>query len=177
MKNRFLKLISVAAFVVFAMAIQIQVFAQDKSEEDLTTDQQEFDLIDSGVGSKAIEGVWDARVTIINCDTGNPIAMFRAMDMFHNGGTFTDTNAAPPNTRGPGFGTWEYLGRRQFNAVLRFFLYNPDGSFAGVRRIAQDIRLNRSGDEWESTVAITVFDPAGNQISTACATATATRFE
>jgi hypothetical protein len=176
MKRTLIKTIGASVFTLLVSVTfaQISVWAQDAN--DSSEIQLEAESRAISANARKIEGVWDARVTLRNCQTGTPIAMFRAMDMFHRGGTVTDTNAAPPSTRGPGFGTWEYLGHRRYNAVLRFFLYNPDGSFAGVRRIAQDIELNRGSDEWNNTVGITVFDPGGNVIATACATATATRF-
>jgi hypothetical protein len=128
-----------------------------------------------GKGARALEGTWMVNVTIRNCDTGAPLAAFKAMDMFIQGGSLVDTNAAPPSTRGPGFGSWESVGYHDFRSTLRFFLYNPDGSFAGVRRIAQDISMDQTDDAWASTVGITVFNPAGDQVATACGTAVAVR--
>lgn len=176
MNRKLLKITVVKALVLltFGFSGQVCLRAQDSADSFQGSSESASARPNQ---PKDIEGVWDSRVTIRNCQTGDVIAMFRAMDMFHRGGTLTDTNAVPPSTRGTGFGTWEYLGHARYNVLLRFFLYNPDGSFAGVRRIAQDIALNRGGDEWTSTVSITVYDPAGTLTATACATATATRFQ
>ena len=130
-----------------------------------------------GKGSRAIEGTWNVLVTIRNCETGAPVASFRAMDIFIQGGSVIDTNAAPTSTRGPGFGSWEFLGDHDFRSTVRFYIYNPDGSFAGVRRLAQNYSMGADNNSWESTVAITVFDAAGNMIATACGTAIASRAE
>jgi hypothetical protein len=130
-----------------------------------------------GRGSRAIEGTWDVVVTIRNCETGAPVATFKAMDMFIQGGSVVDTNAAPPSTRGPGFGSWEFVGDHEFRSTVRFYMYNPDGSFAGVRRLAQTYSVSVDNNSWESTVGITVFNPAGTMIATACGTAIASRAE
>ena len=132
---------------------------------------------DEGRGSRAIEGTWNVLVTIRNCQTGAPLASFKAMDIFIQGGSVIDTNAAPTATRGPGFGSWEFVGGHDFRSTLRFYIYNPDGSFAGVRRLAQVYLMGADNNSWESTVGITVFDPAGNTVATACGTAVATRAE
>ena len=132
---------------------------------------------DEGRGSRAIEGTWNVLVTIRNCETGAPVATFKAMNIFIQGGSVIDTNAAPTATRGPGFGSWEFVGDHDFRSTLRFYIYNPDGSFAGVRRLAQVYSMGADNNSWESTVAITVFDAAGNMIATACGTAIASRTE
>jgi hypothetical protein len=130
-----------------------------------------------GRGSRAIEGTWNVVVTIRNCETGAPVATFKAMNMFIQGGSVIDTNAAPTSTRGPGLGSWEFVGDHDFRSTLRFYIYNADGSFAGVRRLAQNYSMAPDNNSWESTVAITVFDAAGNMIATACGTAVASRAE
>jgi hypothetical protein len=131
-------------------------------------------------GARAIEGLWNTAVTIRNCQNGDPILTFRAMDLFNQGGTEVDTNNAVPSAmfpsvRPPGFGIWQYLGVRRFSVNIRFFLFNPDGTPAGHRRIVQDILLSENNDTWESTVATTNYDLNGNVTSTGCATASATR--
>src|SRR3982750_2663847 len=123
--------------------------------------QRNGDQSNLSANARSIEGVWDAQVTIRNCASGIPGPTFRAMDLFIRGGSVVDTNSAPPSTRGPGMGTWEHLGGQNFTSTLRFFLYNPDGSLAGVRRIAQNIELNDAGDAWSSTVNIVVTAPNG----------------
>lgn len=178
MKKRLLKIIGLSSMAFFTILAISPVSARAQKAVGDTGSENKTELLASvGKGARAIEGTWNAVVTIRNCQTGNPITTFRAMDMFIQGGSVMDTNAAPPNTRGPGFGSWEYVADHGFTSTIRFFLYNPDGSFAGVRRIAQEIQVNEANDGWDSTVAITVFDPAGNQVATACATAVGTRAE
>ena len=97
------------------------------------------------------------------------------METFLSGGGLVDTNAAPPSTRGPGFGRWEYQGGSQYTATFRFFLYNADGTLAGVRRVSRTIDLD--GDSLTSTISIEVFDTNDALISSGCGTEIATRVE
>ena len=177
MKHSFLKAIGFLAFgLVLTLAIvnfvsnthvQAQAVDQKASEPETTS----F----TGKGARALEGTWNVVVTLRDCQTQAPVGTFRAMDLFIQGGSLVDTNSAPTATRGPGFGSWEYVGEQQFTATFRFFIYNPDGTFAGVRRVAQEISMGADNNSWESTVANIIFNPAGTPIATGCATASAVR--
>jgi len=178
MKKISLKAISgVALAVIFVLtAAPILASAQEAKDKQIEQRQEEsFEISASAKKEERIEGVWDSRVTIRNCQTGNPLTTFRAMDTFIRGGSLVDTNASPPTTRGPGFGRWQYVSGGQYTATFRFFLYNADGTFAGVRRVTQTIDLE--GDDLNSMVTVEVFDTNDTLISTACATSTARRVE
>ncbi len=74
MKIRFLKSISSMALasVLTLTVTQISVFAQSAQKQ------------------QGIEGVWDVRITVVQCDTGKVISTGgRAMLMFINGGGVT----------------------------------------------------------------------------------------
>lgn len=179
MKRSFLKAIGlfVLGLVVIPAFNHIGVRAQARDEViDIKASQTETTSF-TGKGARALEGTWNVVVTLRNCDTGAPVGTFKAMDLFIQGGSMVDTNAAPPTTRGPGFGSWEYVGEQQFTATLRFFIYNPDGSFAGVRRVAQEISMGDDNNSWESTVTNIIFNPAGTPIATGCGTTVAVRAE
>jgi hypothetical protein len=178
MKNISLKAISGLALAVILVLATVPIPASAQEAKDTQIEQRQEEAGEISAKSKKeerIEGVWDSRVTIRNCQTGNPITTFRAMETFIRGGSLVDTNAAPPSTRGPGFGRWEHVGGGQYTATFRFFLYNPDSTFAGVRRVTRTIDLD--GDNLTSTVSVEVFDPNDTLISTACATEIAKRVE
>ena len=178
MKRMTLKAIPGAALALTLVLAAAQIPASAQEKKDKQDEQLQADSLEMSSKAKReerIEGVWDYRATILDCQTGNPIRTFRAMDTFINGGSLVDTNTSPPATRGPGFGRWQFVGGSQYTATFRFFMYNPDGTFAGVRRVTQAIDLN--GDDLNSMVRIEVFDPNDTLISTACATATAKRVE
>jgi hypothetical protein len=179
MKRSFLRFIGLFAFslVIIPAFNHLGLSAQTREDAvELKTSQTEIANF-TGKGARALEGTWNVVVTLRNCDTGAPLGTFKAMDLFIQGGSMVDTNAAPPSTRGPGFGSWEYVGEQQFTATLRFFIYNPDGSFAGVRRVAQEISMGDDNNSWESNVTNIIFNPAGTPIATGCGTASAVRAE
>jgi hypothetical protein len=179
MKRSFLKVIGLLAFslVVMPALDQFSLNAQAREQAaDVKSVEPETTSF-TGKGARAIEGTWNVVVTLRDCESQAPLGTFRAMDMFIQGGSMVDTNAAPPSTRGPGFGSWEYVGEHQFTATLRFFIYNPDGTFAGVRRVAQEITMADDNNSWESTVTNIIFNPAGTPIATGCATTIAARAE
>ena len=178
MKHSFLKVIGFFAFG-FVLTLAFAQFSNAQSREQATevkAAEPETSNV-TGKGARAIEGTWNVVVTLRDCATGAPLGTFKAMDLFIQGGSLVDTNAAPPTTRGPGFGSWESTGEQQFSATLRFFFYNPDGTFAGVRRVAQEISMAGDNNSWESVVTNIIFNPAGNPVATGCGTASATRAE
>ena len=178
MKKTFLKTTSWLAVAIIGSLsfVTSPSFAQESTA---VLDRQQLEsstaVSQSSKKAERIIGVWDSQVTIRSCQTGAALATFRAMETILGDGGLVDTNAAPPSTRGPGFGRWEYLGGTQYKATFRFFLYNPDGTFAGVRRVSRIIELD--GDNLMSTVSIEVFDPNDVLISTGCGTELAKRVE
>jgi hypothetical protein len=124
---------------------------------------------------QGIEGVWDVRITVVQCDTGATLLTGRAMLMFIDGGSLT--SVGDNFLHSTSLGTWRHLLGRNYTAVDRFFVFNVDGSFAGTQKTTRDIELSRSADEYTATVTFEFFDPADQLIRSGCATSTATRFE
>lgn len=123
-----------------------------------------------------VEGLWDSIATARDCASGQALATFRGMNLFHRGGTLSDTNAAPTVTRGPGFGTWKRNGAGPtYTATFRFFLYNPDGSFAGLQRVTRNLTLSADGNSTTSNNTAQTIDPAGNVVANLCVTDVSTR--
>lgn len=57
--------------------------------------------------ANVIVGVWDSQVVLGPCaGAAGPTRRFRGLNTFHLGGTLSDTNSAPPGSRGPGMGTY-----------------------------------------------------------------------
>ncbi|MDQ3472295.1 MAG: hypothetical protein M3447_01015 [Acidobacteriota bacterium] len=139
--------------------------------------QEESSKRSSGNGK--IVGVWDVRVINRDCQTGEPAATppLLVMNMFNRGGTLLETGSGLPTRRGPGLGTWQYIGGRSYSSVFRFFRFNADGTFAGTRRVARTIELSKDANEFTATASFEVFDANDNLIQIGCATETATRLE
>jgi hypothetical protein len=137
--------------------MQISAFAQPAQEQ------------------QGIEGVWDVRVTVVQCDTGVAIHTARAIVRYIDGGSFAEITANPLNSAG--LGTWRHLRGRNYTAVDRFFAFKADGSFAGTQETTRDIELATNADEYTGTATSEFFNAADQVISTGCATSTATRLE
>ncbi len=161
MKNTFLKIMGAVLLAILLPAMFAQIPASAQEATDADKEQAQKDANDFELNASRIEGVYDTRVEIRVCQTGALITSFRAMDVFHRGGTLTDTNATPPTTRGVGFGTWRYLGGQLYTASMQFFRYNPDGTFAGLQRVRQSITLSSDGNQLTSTLRAETLNPSG----------------
>lgn len=122
------------------------------------------------------EGVWDAQMTQRHCTTGAVIGNFRGSQVIHRGGTLSDTNAAAPASRGPGFGTWTRTAPGQYSIKFRFYRFNADGSLAGFNVVTSTRTLSADGNGYEGETRGEVRDPAGTVLSTLCVSDVGTRF-
>ena len=121
------------------------------------------------------EGAWNVSVTIRQCGTGDPVRTINAMNLFIHDGTLTET--AANFLRSPSLGTWRHVGGRRYTATIRFFRYNPDGSFASRAKVTRMIEFSRDGNTFTSTGTVEDFNAEDALISTSCPTETATRLE
>jgi hypothetical protein len=130
-----------------------------------------------GQEQRGIEGVWDVSITVVSCVNGTPIFTdpHGAVLMFIDGGTLTEI--ADRANRSTGLGTWSHLGGRSYTALEKFIEYTAVGGFNGTEVITREIELNKNSDEATWTATVDIYNAAGQLINTACATATATRFE
>ena len=129
---------------------QISVFAQSAQKQ------------------RGIEGVWDVRITIVNCDTGKPLLTGRAILMYIEGGSLTDIG--DNFLHSASLGRWRHLRGPNYTAVQRFFVFKADGSFAGTQETTLDIELKTKADEYTATATFELFDPADQLVNKGCAT-------
>jgi hypothetical protein len=165
MKNIFLKTLG-GAFAIVALAAFVQIFvsAQDN---------------DGGYkGARGLEGVWDVQVTARNCQTGEAIRTFPAMQTFAQGGTLSDWGSGnPPSRRGAGMGVWSHVSGQTFASSFEFFIFNADGTLAGKQMSRGQIELSLDGESYTSSRVAQILDVNGNLTATNCSTSTSTRFE
>jgi hypothetical protein len=78
--------------------------------------------------------------------------------------------------RGPGLGSWERVGHREFAAHFKFFTFKPDGTRSGSEEVTSHINLT-GHDTFDATASFDLFDPTGTmKTATGCAiNETATR--
>jgi len=130
---------------------------------------------------RTIRGVWRTVVTRYDCQTGAPFAPLAGLFTFNQGGTMSEYGIGPgssPALRSPGHGVWHREhGWQQYSLAFTFYRYDATGVFLGPQRIAADLELGESGDDFSSRSTIEILDATNNVIATACATAVGTRFE
>ena len=125
---------------------------------------------------RALDGLWDEHVTLINCASGTPLVTFRATNLFIADGSLVAVNSNPSLLQGATLGTWWRVSRHgAFGAKMRFFRFNPDGSFAGVQQMTRAITVEPDGMTLTGTVSVEIFDVNDNLIQTACATEAGSR--
>jgi hypothetical protein len=115
-----------------------------------------------GVGSKALEGSWDIKLTSVS----NSVPPFDEFITFTSGGGMVETNNAfPPAAASPGHGTWEHDGDQTFKFTFYKLLFlGPQGQFTGRLRVRGTIVLN-GPNAWTGLPAtVDILDPAGNVI-------------
>ncbi len=122
-----------------------------------------------------VVGVWESQVTQKDCASGAVLAQFRGAQVYHTGGTLTDTSGAPPTSRGPGMGIWTSAGGT-YTARFRFYRYNPDGSLAGSNVVTRTFTISTDGTTAAATTRAQVIDLSGTQLQEVCASDTAKRF-
>ena len=127
------------------------------------------DAVAQEVAADAIEGVWEGPVTLRDCATSAPVGSFQGSQVFHRGGTMSDTNSSPSASRGPGFGTWVKSGN---NYIVKFRLYTYDaaGNFSGVIRTTRTVTMGTGAGTATSVNTTQVFDATGALIRSGCGT-------
>jgi hypothetical protein len=111
-----------------------------------------------GSPANAIVGTWEFTVQLGPCN-GPLNPAFRAMTVFHMGGTLSESNATPLvgvpspwglSQRGPAYGSWRYdptSGR--YTAQMRFYWF-VNGVLHGHQLIERQLTV--AGDQMDGTI-------------------------
>ena len=118
-----------------------------------------------------LEGTWRVEITLLNCQTGEPLRdPFPALATFARGGTMTTSDGgSSPTARGAGHGEWWRTQGRTFGAITEAFLFAPTGSLSGRQRLVQLIELDGHGMEFEANVSSTILNTFGQVVAAGCA--------
>lgn len=145
------------------------------------TEKSDFALLHafSLVQENRIVGLWESRVDLGPCNNApGTRRQFRGLNAFNLGGTMTDTNAAGPATRGPGFGAWVYDRREKtYRIRMQFYRYLPDGSFDGLTDIHREATLAVDGKTFSDVIYARLLNPDDSLRLEMCGTASATRVD
>ena len=127
-------------------------------------------------GALGITGTWNHVLTVRNCATGAVIAVSNPMSAYLESGAAIEMNPLPGAAlRTPSLGTWRYLGNQRYELSIKYFRYNADGSFAGKTIIDSDI-THLPNDTLAQVAVVRIFNAAGIQVASGCATLSSTRF-
>ena len=131
---------------------------------------------------RTIEGVWRTAVTLLNCQTGQPVGVppFPGLFTFHDDGTMSEFGIGPgssPALRSPGHGVWQREhGWQEYSYTFVYYRYNSSGAFIGSQKVTSELELAASGDAFVTKSAVEIID-LSNNVTTVCASAAGTRFE
>lgn len=129
------------------------------------------------LGGSRLEGTWDVRVTLRNCQSGAEIRSFDSLGIFMSGGTMIDsTSGIPQALKTPGKGIWSHIRGNTYRFKFKVFLFDADGNYAGYQVIDHEAWLDQSADSYESAGTAEFYAPNGFLFMTGCSTTTATRF-
>lgn len=123
-------------------------------------------------------GVWIADAVRRDCASGNVISPpFKGLQVYHHGGTLTDTNSNPPGTRGPGFGFWGRDSDNRYTAKFRFARYLADGNLDGYTVVTRSITLSVDGNSATGSSRVELRNASDFTFATVCASDTAVRLQ
>jgi hypothetical protein len=130
-----------------------------------------------------IEGVWNVRVVITDCASGNRLGLppFDAMAMFGANGTFHDTNSNSPTlqVRSDAFGYWKHVRGNKYRFAFKAFHFDLAGMYIGYNIVRHDVVLAGNRKSYTSEGTVEFFNPDGTTRPPVrgCSEATATRFK
>jgi hypothetical protein len=151
---------AIAALVVTGTIASVVIFSQGKDLQ----------------GGGRLDGAWNVRVSIINCQTGGVIRTFDSVTQFMKGGTLVDsTSGVAQALKTPGEGIWEHTSDSSYRFKFKSFTFDTANNYTGYTVIQHDATLDSTGDAYESSGTVEVYAPNGTLVATGCASTTATR--
>jgi hypothetical protein len=133
-------------------------------------------------GGRKLHGTWDVTLMFpactppCSCPGGVPNIPIPALHTYSSDGSILEAGGGLL-FRGPGLGSWEYAGNRQFDSRFKFFVFKPDGTRAGSEVVTNHITLT-GPDSFQANATFDFFDPVGHVVAQGCPiNETATRFE
>lgn len=127
-------------------------------------------------GGGRLEGTWDARVRIINCQTGELIRGFNSIASFMKGGTSIGSTAGIPQAnRTPEHGVWRHDGANIYSFKFKTFSFFENAP-TGWSIVEHQVILNPTADGYTSSGTVKFFAPDGTQTGSGCSDAVGTRF-
>ena len=135
-------------------------------------------MAQNDMGGGRLAGVWDAVVTIRNCETGAALRPpFASIANFNKGGTYLgSTSGRPQSSRTPEHGVWAHISGNTYRFKFKSFDFDLAGNPISYGIVTHDVELDASGDTYTSSGGVKVYAMNGTQIAQGCSDAVGTRF-
>jgi hypothetical protein len=118
-----------------------------------------------------LSGAWQATVNL-----PSPIPPLLSLQVFDDGGGFTESSHEPPATRSVLYGNWERIKGRLYAATGIHFRFDPQtGAFLGTRKVDRTIEVSQDGQSFSAIARATTYDANGDVLGVGTATSTGTR--
>src|SRR5262245_56772558 len=109
-------------------------------------------LVSGQDGGGRLEGTWNVKVTLRNCQTGAQIRTFPSLTTFVAGGTTFDSSSGLPQAqKTPGHGVWSQVSGNIYRFSFKSFSFDTGGNFTGWTKIAHEATLGSNAAEYTST--------------------------
>lgn len=133
-------------------------------------------------GARKFPGTWNVTLMFpvctppCSCPGGVPNIPIPALHTYSSDGSILEAGGFIL-FRGPGMGSWEYIGNGQFDSRFKFFVFKPDGTRAGSEVVTNHITLT-GPDSFQANATFDFFNPAGSVVAQGCPiNETATRLD
>jgi hypothetical protein len=118
-----------------------------------------------------LSGGWQATVNL-----PPPLGPLLSLQVFDEGGGFTESSNEPPATRSVLYGSWERIKGRLYAATGIHFRFDPaTAAYLGTRKVDRTIELSQDGQSFSAVARATTYDANGNVLGVGTATSTGVR--
>lgn len=131
----------------------------------------------AGTSPARIVGVWDVKVTVLDCSSGVPMFEFPALHKYELGGTAQAVTTANPAAQSAQVGVWSPAPKGQFQVAFKVFQFNGSGNNIGWTVVRNTVAVSEDGNQYAGSGQATVYDLNGNPLGASCPTFTGTRFK
>jgi len=123
-----------------------------------------------------IVGLWDARITNFDCNTGAPLFSFRGLHKYELGGTVQVVPATNPALLSAHVGVWRHVQGNNYQLAFKMFRFDAAGNSVGWNVVKFDVAINEDATAEAGSGQSEVLDSNGNKVATTCPAFTGTRF-
>src|ERR1700682_2991563 len=116
---------------------------------------------EEGNDDNAIEGAWQGTATVASLGSFGTLLSFAAGGSLVHSASLDLQNISPNNNLStPSYGAWKRTGSGKYAVKFAFFTFDAQTNPSGSGEVKEQLRVK--GDDLTGTLAVTLFDTAGN---------------